>query len=383
MDPKPADPSLRWYAKREPAVLIVLSTVAILGVLGVSALSEIYRSQQRNLAALWFARAEDDERSGNLVRAVDELQAAEIYARDNFTYQLALAQMLAALGRTGEAYSYLLNLRERQPDNGTVNLELARVLAKRGNTEAAIRYYHNAIYAVWSDREENQRNAARLELIEFLLHQNLRTQAQSELIALAGNLPPDPQQRAQAGRLFLEAGDDEHALAEFQSALNIDRHNQIALAGAGRAAFELGHYAPARRYLQAAVEENHSDQASADLLKIAELVEEMDPFRPGTSISQRIKSVLESFSAAGDRIQSCSAATGSTSTAGPSDLEDQYNTLKPQITAAGLRRNPDLLDAAMNLVFSIEHQTAASCGPPADKDEALLLVSKLHEGAER
>jgi hypothetical protein len=34
----------------------------------------------------------------------------------------------------------------------------------------------------------------------------------------------------------------------------------------------------------------------------------------------------------------------------------------------------------MELVFEIERQTSATCGTPSEKDEALLLIAKLHDG---
>ena len=54
--------------------------------------------------------------------------------------------------------------------------------------------------------------------------------------------------------------------------LKLDRHNPGALAGAGLAAFELGRYDMAERYLQADVSADPSDAQSADRLKTAELV---------------------------------------------------------------------------------------------------------------
>ena len=54
--------------------------------------------------------------------------------------------------------------------------------------------------------------------------------------------------------------------------------------------------------------------------------------------------------------------------------------MKPEITVQGLRRNPDFVEAAMNLVFDIERQASAACGPPTGIDMVLLLISKLHEG---
>jgi hypothetical protein len=53
---------------------------------------------------------------------------------------------------------------------------------------------------------------------------------------------------------------------------------------------------------------------------------------------------------------------------------------KPQITERGLRKNPDLVETAMDLVFAIERKSNALCGPLTGTDMALLLISKLHEG---
>jgi transcriptional regulator GlxA family with amidase domain len=55
--------------------------------------------------------------------------------------------------------------------------------------------------------------------------------------------------------------------------------------------------------------------------------------------------------------------------------------LKPRISAEGLRRNPDLVETAMDLVFRIERETSTACGTPTGTDLALLLISKMHEGS--
>ncbi|HEY2361381.1 MAG TPA: hypothetical protein VGK36_09720, partial [Candidatus Angelobacter sp.] len=186
-----SDRSLRWYSTREPAILLILTAIAVVFFLAVSLLARVYHDRQASQAEKWFRRGTYDQQKGLLDRAVGEFQAAQLYSRGNFDYQLSLAQTLTALGRTDEAYSYLLNLHEQKPESGTVNLALARIFAKKGDAATAIRYYHNALYATWPVDAENQRLAGRLELIEFLLHENDDAQAQSELIAMSANLPPD------------------------------------------------------------------------------------------------------------------------------------------------------------------------------------------------
>jgi len=372
------------YLTREPATVAMLLAMAVVLFLAVTGLSRIYHGQQQALGDRWFTRGVADLREHRFERAISEFRTALLYSRDNYSYQLNLAEALLGLKRTNEAYAYLVNLWEREPENGLVNLELARIAALRGETEQTLRYYHNAIYAIWPDDQEVARRDARLELVEFLLGINAKTQAQSELIALAANLPDDPSEHTRAGHLFLRAQDYEHAFAEYRLSLKVDRHNPAANAGAGIAAFELGRYSLAQRYLQTALSANPTDAQAAETLKTAELVLEMDPFRRQVSTEQRNRIVTEAFGLAGQRLMSCPAGSAATGSAAlelsGATLAQRWATMKPQISKRGLRRNPDLVEAAMDLAFDIERQTNAVCGSPAGKDLALLLVAKEHEG---
>ena len=375
------------YLTRETVILALLAGLALVCFAGVTGLSRLYHAQQESLGNRWFSRGVVDLNGQRFDRAVVEFRSALVYSRDDYAYQLNLAEALMGLKRTGEAYAYLINLWDRQPEDGLVNLELARIAAQQGQTEQALRYYHNAVYATWSDDgsgstsdnlsrdQEVRRRDTRLELIEFLLKINAKTQAQSELIALAENVGDDGAQQAHIGDLFVRAQDYEHALAGYRVSLKSNRHNATALAGAGLAAFELGRYDVARPYLQGAAGANSDDTQSADRLKTVELVLRIDPFRAGVSAGQRDQAVLEDFAAAGERITSCSGSSASLP-----DLSESWVKMKPQITLAGLRRDPDLVNKAMAVVFGSERQTSASCGSPTGMDLALLLIARLHEG---
>jgi predicted Zn-dependent protease len=87
------------------------------------------------LGTRWFTRGVTDLNARRYDKAVADFRSALLYARDNYNYQLNLAEALIGLGRTAEAYSYLVNLWEREPENGLVNLALARIAAQRGQTE--------------------------------------------------------------------------------------------------------------------------------------------------------------------------------------------------------------------------------------------------------
>lgn len=377
------EPDRRSYLGREPVSLALLAIVAVACFAGVSALSRAYHAQQASLGDRWFTRGTADLKAQHFERAVSEFRTALLYSRDNYDYQLNLAEALIGLKRTSEAYAYLINLWEREPENGLVNLELARIAAQKKETEQALRYYHNAIYAIWSGDQEVERQNARVELIEFLLGSNDKTQAQSELIALAANLNGDPSQHARAGDLFRRVPDYEHALAEYRLSLKLDRHNPAVLAGAGRAAFELGQYGLAQRYLQAAVAADPNDAQSAGLLKTAALVLQLDPFRRQISIAQRIQIVMQAFTAGGERLEACPASDLKgplSATSGLSSLRENWVQIKPRITQRGLRQNPDLVEVAMDLVFNIERQSSTACRTPTGTDLALLLIAKMHEG---
>lgn len=372
---------LRLYIRQPAVMLALLAGLGVIFILAVAGLSRAYHAQRESLGNRWFSRGVADLHAGRFDRAVTEFRAALLYSRDNYDYQLNLAEALIGEKRTAEAYSYLVNLWERQPENGVVNLELARIATQRGQTDQALRYYHNAIYATWPSDQEVQRRDTRLELIEYLLSINAKAQAQSELIALEENLEGDPAQEKRVGDLFLRAQDYEHALAAYRLCLKSDRHNEGALAGAGRAAFQLGRYPLAEHYLQAAVAVNPADTESAERLKITELVLRMDPFSRQISAAERDRIVADAFATAGQRLSSCVTPKASAeSNASQPSLADSWAKMKPQISGQGLRRNPDLLNKAMELVFEIERQTSATCGTPSEKDEALLLIAKLHEG---
>jgi tetratricopeptide (TPR) repeat protein len=375
--------NFRRYLRQEPVILALLSGLAVIFFVAVTALSHLYQAQQEFLGNRWFMRGTTDLKQRHFDAAVAEFRSALLYSRDSYAYRLNLAESLIGLKRTGEAYAYFINLWDREPENGLVNLELARIAAQKSETEQALRYYHNAIYATWPGDEQVQRRETRLELIGYLLNINAKAHAQAELIALAANLEDDPSQQARVGDLFVQTQDYEHALAEYRLSLKAQPHDPAALAGAGLAAFQLGRYNIAERYLQAAVSANPNDAQSAARLKTAALIMQMDPFQRQISVAQRDRIVLEAFAAAGQRLASCSAAGAAK---GPATipvaqpaLSEQWAKMKPQITEPGLRRDPDLVNTAMELVFSIERQTSNACGAASETDAALLLIAKLHE----
>jgi tetratricopeptide (TPR) repeat protein len=372
---------LRLYVRQPPMMLALLAVLGVMFFLAVAGLSRVYHAQREALGNRWFSRGVRDLKAHHFDLAVTKFRTALLYSADNYDYQLNLAEALIGLKRTDEAYSYLVNLWDEQPEDGLVNLELARIAAQKEQREQTQRYYHNAIYATWPSDQEGKRNETRLELIEYLLGIHAQAQAQSELIALEENLGDEPSQQQRLGDLFLRAQNDEHALAAYRASLKTNPHNQAALEGAGLAAFQLGRYPLAERYLQAAAADNPTDTEIADRLKTTDLVLAIDPFRRQISAANRDKIVVQNFEAAGQRLKACGVLSAGGMPGGTQpDLADSWTKMKPRISDQSLQRNPGLVEDAMDLVFRIERQTNTTCGSPTGPDLALLLIAKLHEG---
>ncbi len=391
----------RLVPRSAPAVLLVLTLAAGIAFAAVSHLVNRYNANQQARGRKLYQQGLADVGAGKLDAAVEEFRAALTCDPSNPQYQLSLGRALRDTGRLDQAESYLLALWQRAPQDGTINLALGRVAARRGSVDDSIRYYHNAMYGVWSADADANRRKARLELIEFLLQKGARAQAQSELVALAASLPPDPELRLQAAQFFAQAQDYRDALSEYEQVLRLNRGDPVALAGAGEAAYRAGHYRTSLRYLQEAVEANPQDSHSRQLVEYATLVLRTDPFVRRISDAEHVRRLTSAFLHAGDRLKSCARAKGvnlenasansgtslSASISSPSEalasLAQRWSALKPALRRLRAPGEDDLPDAIMDLVFQIEQQTANDCGEPQGADQALLLLSRNREGADQ
>jgi tetratricopeptide (TPR) repeat protein len=226
--------------------------------------SRAYHSQEEALGKQWFSLGETELQRGNATPAVQAFRNALSY-NDVAEYRRRLAAALAQSGDTEEAREYLLNLWEAEPGDGTLNLQLARLAARSGNTENAFRYYQSAIYGVWPNDAENRRREVRVELAKFLLANHRQQAAQADLIALAADLPADPDLYTTVGRLFLDANDPTNALSQFRLALRLNHDLGLALFGAGQAAYDTGDHRMAARYLEQAAKVQFLDVALREI----------------------------------------------------------------------------------------------------------------------
>lgn len=377
--PKPRQP-------REALILVTLTAIAAIAFVAVGSLVSRFRHWEVDLARQLSVRAYAELHGGRPDPAIQDFRSALAFDHDDFSYQFGLAEALEAAGRFDEAESYLANVRERKPQDGRVNLQLARLAAHRQQTEQALRYYHNAIYGLWDRDPDQNRRQARVELIEFLIERNDRTQAQAEMIAMAAALPQDPALHAKVAALFMAIQDYQNAFAQFRQAWRVGRKTIAYAAGAGEAAFQMGHYRTGASYLEIASDQHASDSLRK-MLETSRLVLQFDPYPRTLSPAERARRVERGLQAAGARLESClqserGKAAPISSSSSLKDLASEWSKLKNQIRERALFRKAEREDMAMDFVFRVQQETKDECGAPSGQDEALLLLGENREGAD-
>jgi tetratricopeptide (TPR) repeat protein len=360
---------------REILVLVVLCALVVVGFVLTRAAAGANRALRLGDAAAWYATGEHQLANGETESAIRALRRATAINRDNRAYRLALAAALAADRQDDAARQVLLGVRELTPEDPEVNVQLARLEARHDDLTGTVRYYQSAVYGSWSGDQLDARRAVRIELIRYLLVHEQRGRALSELLVLSGNLPDDVKSQTEAGQLFLDAGEPRRGLDRFRQALRIDPENAAAIAGAGEAAFEAGDYTSARRYLRTV------DSPSAhvsDLRSVTDLVLTRDPLRPGLSLRQQGDRVMAGFRRALEALDDCVTKRPAANDSFDS-LRAEAGALEPKMTPERLRRTPESIDAALNLIYRIEQQTVDTCGQGSAFDRALLLIGRRHE----
>jgi len=381
---------LRW--RREATLIVVLVAIGVALFAATWFLTHAFEDRRQGLAEQWFAAGQQSLIEGQPRQAISDFRSA-LYYRNNDVYRLRLAEALAAANYTEQAKAYLLNLWEERPGSANINLQLARIAAQQRDTTDAIRYYHGAIFGVWDGNAIEHRLQTRMELIQFLLQQNLIAPAYAETTSLAASIPAnDPQMRTITGDFFAHTGDSGSALTQYEAALKSDPHLFAALDGAARASFASGKYRRARQYLEEGLREKPDDAALTTLLQQTNLILAADPLERHLPRGQRIQRAVNAFNQAGQRLQQCGALPASATTNSavktnsPSDLTalaTDWNNMRPGINPRSLTQNPDLIENSMDLVYRIEQATAKSCGPPTGGDWALLQLANHGTEVER
>lgn len=370
--------------KREIVILILVSVGAVPAYFLTRAVAAWNRQTDARIAGEWYGRGQAELRAGDTSAATESLRRASVRDRGNPRIALALAQVLAAGNRDGEARAALLRLGETSPNDPEVHLELARLSAKGGDVRDALLHYHEAVNGLRAGTEaEGQSRHIRMELARFLLDHREGRRALSELLVLAADAPSTADSHEELARLFLEAGDPARALEQFVEASRLDKQRAPAFAGAGEASFLLGDYRSARRYLEQALELDPGISRAAGLLETTRLIQTANPLAMRLPASERMKRLVAALEQAARRLDGCLGRQGALPASQRSDLEQlraKVEAMQTALGAKGRSRGPDLVQDGAELVFRAEEAASRSCGEPTGLDLALLLIGRRHGG---
>jgi tetratricopeptide (TPR) repeat protein len=370
-------------------VLLLCVLVLVLLFLFTAAVSRMYHKKIHTLADEWFAAGEERFQGGDAGAALTDYQNALVYSPNNTKFQFHLAEALAAAGRRDQARPYLLVLLSESPGSGEVNLQLARIAVANNSRPDALRYYQGAIYGEWSGDAIAMRWQIRRELCEYLISKRDFNEATPAVIDLAENTPEsDPARLKVVGQLLLETQQWGRAQQVYRSLLSLDRYDEEALAGAGRAAFELGEFSAALEDFNRLSPERREQPDIAPAYEMVHRALAMSPYLAGLSPQVRAQRAVNALSMAESRAQSCARQNGLSLQETPPRTELQIAYATSQTMGANwdlrdLEKFPDRLESATQTVFEIENAAAKTCGEPQGDDRALWLLGRSRSAVNR
>lgn len=390
-DPAPTpEKSVRMpgmYVRERVLIACVVLMVAFFAF--TAFIARQYHRTVHRYADRWFAKGQSALNAGDINAAINDYRNALVYKPDDPTFQFHLAQALARAGQEAQSQTYLLTLLSENPGSGPINLTLARVAVRLQNNADAVRYYHSAIYGVWETHPITRRWEVRRELCEYLLNQGDVHEAEPDLIALAQEVPPGDVARGKiAGNLLLRAGLWNRALNEFRGVLATDHRDPDALAGAGRASFEIGEYLEAAGYLSRLPRETREAPDVSQMLETAQEAKSMNALRVGVPASEQARRAAKALSVARTRIAACAKQRGErlvpAAGAAPDALQQLYAAAQKNRlswTVPRLARHPDQVTTVMEFAFQAEAAATKACGAPGTTaDQALSLLASHRAG---
>jgi len=370
----------RQMSREAILLLCVLSLILLFSF--TAFVSRMYHKKVHMLADDWYAAGEEGLKAGDVNTALTDYRNAMVYSPNNTKFQFHLAGALAAAGRYDQARPYLLALLSESPGSGEVNLQLARIAVQNNSMPDALRYYQGAIYGEWPGDAIATRWQIRREFCDYLISKGAINQATPAVIDLAENTPEGDAARLKVvGQLLLSTRQWSRAQQLYRSLLGIDRYDEEALAGAGRAAFELGEFAEALADFNRLSPERRDQPDIAPARDMAHRVLAMSPYAAGLSPQAKAERAANALSIAGARAQSCAGQTGVSLFETPprTELQIAYATSQTMAASWGLRdlqKFPDRLESAMQTTFEIENAAAKDCGEPAGDDRAIWLLGR-------
>ena len=188
-------------------------------------------------------------------------------------------------------------------------------------------------------------------------------------------MPDDQTHHIELAELFAQAGDDRNALVHFQRALIFAPDHPEALTGAGEAAFKLGQYPLARRYLN---QVSNDVEATRHLKDVVALVVSRDPIAARLGVRERRRRLDVDIAYVQQRMAACiERQNGEPSPADQLALQAELQTFERSLRRSATL-DQDTIESGVDLIDRVERDVVERCGPPNAVDQALLLIAREH-----
>ena len=364
-----------WAAliHREIIQALILISLAVAAFLVTRSVAASNRTMNARDAAEAFRRGELAMSAGRTNEAASWFRRARARDRADKAYALALARALLRQGDADAARTMLMTLRESAPEDPEINLALAAAAQAQGQPDDAVRFYRNALYAPWPSDQNEARNRVRVALIHELLAEGRKEAALGELMALGSTIEGHAADVLEFAELFDRAGDRTHALQQYERVLQLDAVNGRALSGAGQAAFELGNFPLAVRYLERAPQGAPGVSTS---LEIARLVLSEDPLGARLGAAERKRRLSRDLEYLEQRLTGCLPAAAA-SPSSERSLLDEVRAFSADIRSHAVL-SQDTVESGVDLIDRGERYLKAQCGPAGPRDGALTLIAERH-----
>ncbi len=334
-----------------------------------------FAAHRSDLGRRWSSRGQAALLAGQPEQAIDALRTALSYSPGEHSYELLLAEALAAAGHTDEAFNYFTGLWDAEPGSGLINLQLARLSAQKRDGEQAINFFRAAIYGTWEGDGVARRREIRLELTRYLLEHHDDAGARAELLIAAGNADNDPGLDLDLGRLFEQAGDRSDALELFLKSASSARDSAPAAAAAGRLAYSMGRFSTAQRLLSEYVRAQEHGGQTPDPQLLAQLSDatrilQIFPLA-GLQSADRATRLLFLRDVVRQRLSACAADPAQLLA-----LRARWSASQKDVRRITLERDPATGDRLLGDIRQAELDAQRLCGPPTRQDDQLLLLTR-------
>lgn len=360
--------------QREVALVVVLCVVAVVTFLATRRLADWHHDTASAAAQAWFDKGQALIGAGDVDEGIAALRKAVGADRGNLEYTLGLVRALRGANQDEEAWQILLRLREEEPEHSEINYRLARLASRRGETDLAVRYYNHALYGVEAEDAAIERRDVLTELAELQLDLGDVDAATAVLSQLAREPAAGPEMRVVLARLYARAGQQQEALATYQTVLGETPGHVEARLGAANAALAIGDLRTARGHLEAA------EAAGADVPDLGRQIDvvrraiEQDPLAPRLAMAERVRRLTGGLGWAAARLDACPREAGAEAPIGA-----ELAAFRGQPRAD--LRDTDVLAAGVDLVARVEADVRARCAQPDPAGDAWSLIRRVHGAA--